>query len=166
MPLYQVEHSSPLTRAEKNDIAASITRIHQSAFGAPSIFIGITFKDISDVEYYTGPNLKSSYNRILAIVRTGGSRTVADFNKLALALSEAWNDIVIKNDIAIGRAKRNLSGVFVLRSIEALIEHGLILPEAGTDETWLEQSITEFEKRANAGDPDFQELLVELRKPK
>jgi phenylpyruvate tautomerase PptA (4-oxalocrotonate tautomerase family) len=59
MPLYQVEHSSPLTRAEKNDIAASITRIHQSAFGAPSIFIGITFKDISDVEYYTGPNLVS-----------------------------------------------------------------------------------------------------------
>ncbi|KAN0071819.1 hypothetical protein V8E54_010415 [Elaphomyces granulatus] len=118
MPLYQVEYTSPLTRSEKNDLAASITQIHQSAYGAPSIFIGVTFKDISAVEYYAGSKLKSSYNRIFAIVRTGGSRTVADFNKLALALSEAWDDIVVKNDVTIGRAERNLSGVFVLRSIE------------------------------------------------
>lgn len=59
MPLYQVEYTSPLTRSEKNDLAASITQIHQSAYGAPSIFIGITFKDISDVEYYAGSKLVS-----------------------------------------------------------------------------------------------------------
>jgi phenylpyruvate tautomerase PptA (4-oxalocrotonate tautomerase family) len=67
MPLYQVEYTSPLTRSEKNDLAASITRIHQSAYGAPSIFIGITFKDISDVEYYAGSKLVSmnTYHFIL-----------------------------------------------------------------------------------------------------
>jgi phenylpyruvate tautomerase PptA (4-oxalocrotonate tautomerase family) len=77
MPLYQVEYTSPLTRSEKNDLAASITQIHQSAYGAPSIFIGVTFKDISAVEYYAGSKLVSmnAYHIIIFMADLGGLGT-------------------------------------------------------------------------------------------
>jgi hypothetical protein len=42
---------------KKNDaLAARITKIHQSAFGAPSLFLGISFKDISNWNFYAGAN--------------------------------------------------------------------------------------------------------------
>lgn len=56
MPLYEVQHCDSLTRSEKDDLAARITQIHKSAFGAPSLFISITFTDISSSDFYAGPN--------------------------------------------------------------------------------------------------------------
>lgn len=55
MPLYEVQHSASLTRSEKDALASRITQIHQSAFGAPSYFISIVFKDISTCDFYAGP---------------------------------------------------------------------------------------------------------------
>ena len=54
---------------------------------------------------------------------------MADLKNICLSLSQAWDDIVRKDNANDGRSQRNLSGVFVTRSIEALMEHGFILPE-------------------------------------
>jgi phenylpyruvate tautomerase PptA (4-oxalocrotonate tautomerase family) len=56
MPLYEVQYCVPLARSEKDDLAARITKIHKSAFGAPSLFISITFNDISGSDFYAGPD--------------------------------------------------------------------------------------------------------------
>jgi phenylpyruvate tautomerase PptA (4-oxalocrotonate tautomerase family) len=56
MSLYEVQHCDPHTRSENDALAARITKIHQSAFGAPSLFIGISFKDISNWNFYAGAN--------------------------------------------------------------------------------------------------------------
>jgi phenylpyruvate tautomerase PptA (4-oxalocrotonate tautomerase family) len=68
MPLYEVHHCASLTRSEKDDLAARITQIHKSAFGAPSLFISIIFKDISGYDFYAGPNLVSISGLFLSVV--------------------------------------------------------------------------------------------------
>jgi hypothetical protein len=67
-----------------------------------------------------------SCNRIFATLRIGGARTTADIERLCMALSKAWEDIVGNSD---ANKSLNLSGVFATRSIEALMEHGLLLPK-------------------------------------
>ncbi|KAM0485416.1 hypothetical protein ACHAPX_001402 [Trichoderma viride] len=105
---------------------------------------------------------KPGYNRIFAIVRIGGSRTSQDFNELCVKLSQAWSEVVSENDASTGSAERKLAGAFVLRSINALWEHGFVLPEPGEDEEWFKQNKAEFQKRARAGDGTMMRLLKEL----
>ncbi|KAM0523903.1 hypothetical protein ACHAPE_001156 [Trichoderma viride] len=131
MPLYQVEHSDPLTRAEMDELAAKITDIHKTAYGTPTPFISVVFEDISKTNFYEGGVQKPGYNRIFAIVRIGGSRTSQDFNELCVKLSQAWSEVVSENDASTGSTERKLAGAFVLRSINALWEHGFVLPEVG-----------------------------------
>ncbi|KAL7904088.1 hypothetical protein GGI35DRAFT_242071 [Trichoderma velutinum] len=85
MPLYQVEHSDPLTRAEKDELAAKITDIHKNAYGSPTPFISVVFEDISKSDFYEGGVLKPGYNRIFAIVRIGGSRTSKTLTSFVLS---------------------------------------------------------------------------------
>jgi hypothetical protein len=53
---------------------------------------------------------------------------VTDMENLCSALFNAWDDVIAKSDNT-SRSQRALDGVFVMRSIEALMEHGFILPE-------------------------------------
>jgi hypothetical protein len=62
---------------------------------------------------------------------------VADLKDLCLSLSQAWEDIVRNDNANDGHPQRNLSGVFVMRSIEALMEHGFILPEVSSRRVYL-----------------------------
>ncbi|PON28164.1 hypothetical protein TGAM01_v202658 [Trichoderma gamsii] len=162
MPLYQVEHSDPLTRAEMDELAVKITDIHKTAYGTPTPFISVVFEDISKTNFYEGGVQKPGYNRIFAIVRIGGSRTAQDFNELCVKLSQAWREVVSENDASTGSVERKLAGAFVLRSINALWEHGFVLPEPGEDGEWFKQNKTEFQKRAKAGDGTMMRLLKEL----
>ncbi|KAH8124124.1 hypothetical protein LI328DRAFT_168763 [Trichoderma asperelloides] len=162
MPLYQVEHSDPLTRAEKDELAAKITDIHKTTYGTPTPFISVVFEDISKTDFYEGGVLKPGYNRIFAIVRIGGSRTTKDFNELCTKLSNAWREVISRNDSATRNVERKLAGAFVLRSINAMWERGFILPEPGQDKEWFEQKKTEFRERAKSGDGTMMRLLREL----
>lgn len=54
MPLYQVEHSDPLTREERDELAAKVTDIHKTAYGTPTPFISVVFEDISKTNFYEG----------------------------------------------------------------------------------------------------------------
>ncbi|KAL7926075.1 hypothetical protein ACQKWADRAFT_318587 [Trichoderma austrokoningii] len=162
MPLYQVQHSDPLTRAEMDKLAAKITDIHKTAYGTPTPFISVVFEDISKTSFYEGGVLKQGYNRLFAIVRIGGSRTSRDFNELCVKLANAWGEVVSQHDAASGSVQRKLAGAFVLRSINALCEHGFVLPEPGEDEEWFKRNEMEFRDRARAGDGTMMRLLKEL----
>lgn len=52
MPLYQVEHSCPLSQDQQEGLAKEITTIHSEKFTTPSLFVNVTFKDISSQPTY------------------------------------------------------------------------------------------------------------------
>ncbi|EHK39539.1 hypothetical protein TRIATDRAFT_323088 [Trichoderma atroviride IMI 206040] len=145
-----------------DELAAKITDIHKTAYGTPTPFISVVFEDISKTNFYEGGVQTPGYNRIFAIVRIGGSRTSQDFNELCVKLSQAWREVVSEKDASTGSVQRKLAGAFVLRSINAMWEHGFVLPEPGQDEEWFKQNKTEFQERARAGDGTMMRLLKEL----
>jgi hypothetical protein len=69
---------------------------------------------------------KRTCNRIFATVRTAGSCTAADFSQLCTKLEGIWYEVVREEDYGKEGA---LSGAFVLRSMEASIEEGFVLPQ-------------------------------------
>ena len=60
-------------------------------------------------------------------MRTAGSRTAADFGQLCKELEKHWYEVVREDEY--GKEGGALSGVFVLRSMEASVEEGFVLPQ-------------------------------------
>jgi phenylpyruvate tautomerase PptA (4-oxalocrotonate tautomerase family) len=54
MPLYNVEHTYPLTDEQKDQLAAAITKIHTEKFTVPRFFVNINIRDISSERTYGG----------------------------------------------------------------------------------------------------------------
>jgi phenylpyruvate tautomerase PptA (4-oxalocrotonate tautomerase family) len=97
MPFYQVFHSYPLSREQKDALATRITYLHSHTFKTPSLFVNVLFhpEDASDENYYMAASTRTNAtNRILAMVRTSDKRTKADFDKLATKIEDAWWDVV------------------------------------------------------------------------
>ena len=57
---------------------------------------------------------------------------------------------------------RALYSVFVLGDIEAGMEAGFAIPEAGKDGEWLAENMGAFKARAEAGEEEFVELVKEV----
>ncbi|GAT22558.1 hypothetical protein RIB2604_01505940 [Aspergillus luchuensis] len=94
----------------------------------------------------------------MAYVRTGGTRTMADFDDLAQRLLEAWDKVATKN--GEGSKERQLNAVFVLGAITTGTESGFLLPRVGS---WLKSNAPKFEELAKQGDGDYAELVEEMR---
>ncbi|RDW81411.1 uncharacterized protein DSM5745_04968 [Aspergillus mulundensis] len=157
MPFYQIEHSTPLIRPQRNALALAITTIHTRKFATPSLFVNVRFTDSGDHVNYVGGKECTSMNRVLAYVRSGGSRSKADFDDMALKIQAAWDEIV-----GTGPEER-LTRVLVLGAITSGLESGFVLPEAGKDVSWLKENMARFEERAEKGDEEFVELVREMR---
>ena len=54
MPMYEIEHITPLSPSQKDALAASITQIHSNLFTTPSLFVNVRFTDISGQDLYVG----------------------------------------------------------------------------------------------------------------
>jgi phenylpyruvate tautomerase PptA (4-oxalocrotonate tautomerase family) len=157
MPLYQINHVTPLSSAEKQSLASKITEIHSKMFNAPSLFVNVWFnsKHNDTDQFVAGKPCKS--DSITVFVRTGALRPAADFNDLAKRLHDAWVGIV-------GGGQRELRGVFVIEGIVAAAEVGFLLPEAGKDTEWIAEnwevsshsskSISIFLRHSLAGEGD------------
>ncbi|KAI9933617.1 hypothetical protein ASPWEDRAFT_174779 [Aspergillus wentii DTO 134E9] len=161
MPLYEVEHSIPLEKSERDQLAQEITRIHARKFTTPSLFVNIRFIDANSQTNYVGGK-ERSINRILAHVRTGGDRSTDDFGSVAALIHTAWFQIINRKGTD-DRTGRELSAVFILGDIITGIEKGLLIPKAGEDAKWLKDHYEVFEERAGRGDEDFAGLIEELR---
>lgn len=93
MPLYNIEHSFPLSLPQKQDLAERITRHHANAFSTLAIFVQVKFyqEDASAHNHYVGGQpQEDASNRITAFVRTSSSRKQEDFDKLAKKIEDAW----------------------------------------------------------------------------
>ncbi|GKZ65095.1 hypothetical protein AnigIFM50267_007259 [Aspergillus niger] len=160
MPLYEIEHSIPLDKSQRDELAQAITHIHTRKFATPSLFVNIRFIDANSQHNYVAGK-ERAINRITAYVRAGGTRTTADFDELAQRVSEAW-DRVIRNGEPV-LEERKLNAVFVLGGITTGVENGFLLPRAGEDASWLRSNAPKFEELATQGDADFIELVEEMR---
>lgn len=87
MPLYEIEHITPLSSSQKDALARSITQIHSHLFTTPSLFVNVRFTDTASHDVYVGGK-KVSYND----GRTGRN----DFftrRKSPSRLPSAWNEM-------------------------------------------------------------------------
>ncbi|CAK40760.1 hypothetical protein An11g06050 [Aspergillus niger] len=125
MPLYEIEHSIPLDKSQRHELAQAITHIHTRKFATPSLFVNIRFIDANSRHNYVAGK-ERAINRITAYVRAGGTRTTADFDELAQRVSETWDRVINKDGT---RSKeRQLNAVFVLGAITTGTENGFLLP--------------------------------------
>ena len=93
MPMYTVEHSFPLTTAQKTDLAERITKLHSTKFTTPSVYVQVKFQsqDPSHQNHFVAGKLrKQSSNRILAYVRAGSTRPQSAYEELAEQIENAW----------------------------------------------------------------------------
>jgi phenylpyruvate tautomerase PptA (4-oxalocrotonate tautomerase family) len=106
MPLYEVQHSYPLTTKQRQQIAESITHLHSTTFLTPSIFVHVKFhaNDASDNTYFlAGKPRTTSVNRIIAMVRTSEGRTKKHWDELAARIENAWYNAVSGEVISEGK---------------------------------------------------------------
>jgi len=47
MPMYDVEHTTPLTSSQRDALAKTITHIHSETFTTPKLFVNVRFVDLS-----------------------------------------------------------------------------------------------------------------------
>ncbi len=52
MPLFEISHVAPLTKAQKDEMALAITKLQGSKFGTPSFFVTVIFADTTGLEAY------------------------------------------------------------------------------------------------------------------
>lgn len=171
MPLYDIQHITPLSDSQRDELASSITEIHSEKFTTPKMFVQVRFSDISSTPAYVGGKRKQG-NHILANVRVGGNRTQKEFDQLCLDILNAWNSIVpVSGANGAGHGKGgeddfSLRSCIILGGLTAGYEAGFLIPPAGGDVQWLQDHMEEFEMKAKAGDEEFQDLVEEVRERK
>ncbi|KAH8807859.1 hypothetical protein F5884DRAFT_833538 [Xylogone sp. PMI_703] len=164
MLLYEVEYGCPLTKVQRQVLANKITKLHCELYLVPSFFVAVKFSKGSTDENYSGGK-EVKVNRIYAIVRSGGSRTTDDFDKLCLRLVDVWNEVLFGGEVPNDPMTNDVSmlnGVFVFRSIEASYEGGGLLPHPGEDEQWMKSNLASWKALAEAGNQDFQSIVKDV----
>ncbi|KAL1875573.1 hypothetical protein Plec18167_005509 [Paecilomyces lecythidis] len=168
MPLYEICHSTPLTPAQKSQLAQSITRLHSTTFHTPSLFVNVRFTSPEPVgDYFVAgkPMQPTSPNRIIATVRTGGSRTKEVFDEVGRQIGRFWDDIVVNADGAKGNDVRKARKLHftVFAPMLAAVENGVVIPGAGEEGSWLKNNMAYFKEQAEVGnDEHFKDMLKEI----
>ena len=91
------------------------------------------------------------------MLRTGPSRTKADFDDAVEQLLQAWEEVVgTEGDRRIGL-------IPLMGGLLSIHEQGFFIPLAGEEGAWVEKNYTSFKELADAGDPGFKGLVHELQ---
>jgi hypothetical protein len=165
MPFYEINHCCPLSISQQDELALAITNIHANKFQALKNFVNVGFKDVSSAPRYIAGKRQSS-NFIFANVRTGPSRTQADWEELIRDVEKAWYDICgtpLPQMKGRPEPDTKLRGVMVLGGLVTGLEAGFVLPPAGKDAEWVKSNWAEFERRANEGDEEFIDMLKDAK---
>ncbi len=170
MPFYEIHHHYPLTSSQKSELASAITHIHSTTFSTPKLFVNVRFchnPTDSGINFVGG--VVRPTNHVRAHVRSGPSRTRQDWQNLSNQIQSAWGKIVGPGLPSVRRAEETADGDTSLHSIIILgdlifgMELGFAYPEAGGDVEWLRSNMSEFEKRAEAGDDEIKGMVDEVK---
>lgn len=165
MPFYEIYHHCPLTISQQDELAEAITTIHALKFSALRNFVNVSFQDIASAPRYIAGKRQTS-NQIFAWVRTGPSRSQADWNDLIQQVTEAW-ERVCGPPLPQGKARlqpdTSLRMVAVMGGLVAAMEAGFVIPAAGGDAQWLRDHWEVFKAKADQGEQEFVELVRDAR---
>jgi phenylpyruvate tautomerase PptA (4-oxalocrotonate tautomerase family) len=103
MPLYTVYHPPSLSRAQRSDIAKSITESHVSLTGAPAFVVKVIFIALDSSSYFSGGHSESSLLRIVGVIRAGRSKE--DRQKLLLAINDGTKEYGYEVEIHLEEMK-------------------------------------------------------------
>lgn len=168
MPIYQIYHSYPLTREQRQKLATAITDLHCTTFTTPSFFVHIRFifQDANDETYFmAGKPRTTNTNRIVGIVRTSPARSKSDFDTLGEKIEDAWYRSLEPTPSGaetalLAEAKRLLLVTFT--PLIAIREGGMTIPEAGKEGEWFKEKLPYIKERASKGNEDFAGMVKEL----
>ncbi|KAF9693260.1 hypothetical protein EKO04_008899 [Ascochyta lentis] len=161
MPLYDIEYVIPLTDGQQEALAKAFTSIHCKRFHTPSFFVNVRFTDVSSQKVYRGGVLRY-YNRAVLRTRVSENRTTEQYGEHCRELIKAWDDIVASKSLQT-EFDKTLRTVWIMGALTTAVEMGFQRPAAGQEIKWLKDNREGFERLAEEGDEDMQQLLVELR---
>ncbi|KAJ9640164.1 uncharacterized protein PV06_10688 [Exophiala oligosperma] len=161
MPLYDVEHVTPLTPDQQATLAQAITDLHARRFKTPKTFINVRYTDVSDQVVFRGGK-RVSYNRVVVRTRQGERRTKEIYDDHARDIIKAWEGVVVGPGPSPGDPSASLRTVWIMGALTTAVECGIARPKVGDEDKWVEENMDEFKKLAASGDTDFIDLLHEL----
>ncbi|KIV77221.1 hypothetical protein PV11_09036 [Exophiala sideris] len=162
-----IQHTIPLTAAQKHAIAQAITSLHSTTFVTPSLFVNVVFQqlknsDDDDPTYFLAGEPTSTPNgpnRILALVRSSPARSKQTFDDLAVKIENAWYDAI--GDSHDKQAKKMHFIAFY--PMIAVRENGVAIPDAGKEGTWLKENMPYFKSQAyEHDDEEFKKMIEEV----
>ncbi|KAF2482911.1 hypothetical protein BDY17DRAFT_250560 [Neohortaea acidophila] len=165
MPIYEIQHAIPLSISQKDELAAAITTLHSTTFTTPKLFVQVFYTDVSTRDVYIGGVARSG-NHIKGQVRSGASRSQAEWNTLCVEMARAWDKVcgvplpTRKGGKEQGDTK--LHSVTLMGGMVAGLEVGFVLPSAGGDVDWIRENMAAFRKRADEGDEDMKGLVADV----
>ncbi|KAF2105112.1 hypothetical protein NA57DRAFT_71307 [Rhizodiscina lignyota] len=163
MPLYDIEHVTPLTAPEKQALATAITDLHAKRFTTPKWFVNVRFNDASNVVVFRG-GVERRYNRLVIRTRQG-ARSIESYNEHCRDIVNAWRRIMEgngKGEAGVGD-ERGLRTVWVTPVLLTAVDVGVARPGVGEEKSWVKQHWNEFERMAQEGDEDMKMLVEELK---
>ena len=190
MPVFKVEHACPLSSLQQDQLAEAFTKIYSTKFTTPSLFVNVTFTDVSSQAAYVAgkrvrplpsqllpeslqlmanPLLCSPKNpKLISSSQRTTTRLLVHVRPGPSRTMEDFNSLVSSliqawADIVGNTGKQELRAVFILGDVVAAAEAGFAFPAAGEDKKWLKENYKEFEQKAKLGDEEFQDLMHELR---
>jgi phenylpyruvate tautomerase PptA (4-oxalocrotonate tautomerase family) len=131
MSIYQC--TSPgglLDDSTRENIAKEITRIHCDATGAPALFVNVLFHETQEGRSFVHGQ-RSGHSIVFGAIRQG--RTVETRQAMLTELSQMWTRLTGQQE---GEVLITLTEV----PAENMIEGGLIMPEPGHEQAWLDQN--------------------------
>ncbi|KAJ9607633.1 hypothetical protein H2200_007711 [Cladophialophora chaetospira] len=183
MPVYQILHSFPLTRHQKDLLAERITVLHSTEYLTPSLFVNVNFvasKSTGDF-YLAGKPYnggKTAPNIISGTVRTSPKRTKERWEVFARRLEAAWYEVINGpkeqgetngangHSVELSKEERRARKLHLVgfNGVITGIENGVILPSADDEGPWLKKNLSYFKEQAELYDDEpFQDLLQELK---
>ncbi|KIW98682.1 uncharacterized protein Z519_00343 [Cladophialophora bantiana CBS 173.52] len=155
MPLYDVEHVTPLTPDQQSALAKALTNLHATRFKTPGFFLNVRYTDSSKQVVFRNGR-RAVYNRVILRTRSGEQRSKELYDEHCRDIVRVWEEVVGKE------GELGLRTVWVMAALTTAVECGIARPKVGEEDEWLKANMDEFQKLAAAGDEDFVELVQEL----
>lgn len=161
MPLYDIEYVIPLNDAQQEALAKAFKSIHCKRFRTPSFFINVRFTDVSAQKVHRGGVLRY-YNRAILRTRVSENRSRKQYGEHCKELIAAWDKIVRPENVDSKHDKTQRT-VWIMGALTTVVEMRFQRPAAGEEIEWLRGNKDDFERLAEDGDEDMQQLMKELR---
>ncbi|KAF5002481.1 hypothetical protein FGRMN_306 [Fusarium graminum] len=151
----------------ENCLATAITDLHCQAFKTPAFFVHVGFienKVEKGTYFVAGKSHDVTSNRIIGTVRTSAARTKEDFDTLGAKIEAAWyhaQNLQSPTEKTSWNAEDELKRLIMVMFVPMITirEGGMAIPEAGQEQSWLDEQLPYVESLADKGIEDFSGLI-------